>query len=199
MEEVREVKRVCVFCGSSEGSRPMYVEAARRMGEEIARRGLGLVYGGGKVGLMGAVADAALAAGGEVVGVMPDALVSKEIGHEGLTQLHVVGSMHERKKLMADLSDGFVALPGGYGTLEEFLEVLSWAQLSIHEKPCALLDVAAYWEPLVALFDRTVAEGFVRPDHRALVLSGEDPSRLLDTMERYAPPDEKKWADLEDR
>ena len=193
------MKRVCVFCGSSEGSRPIYVEAARRMGEEIARRGLGLVYGGGKVGLMGAVAEAALAAGGEVVGVMPDALVSREIGHEGLTELHLVGSMHERKKMMADLSDGFVALPGGYGTLEEFLEVLSWAQLSIHEKPCALLDVAGYWEPLVSLFDRTVAEGFVRPDHRSLVLTGRDPGELLDRMERYTPPVEKKWADPGER
>ena len=189
------MKRVCVFCGSSEGSRPIYVEAARRLGEEISRRGLGLVYGGGKVGLMGAVADAALAAGGEVVGVMPDALVSKEIGHEGLTELHIVGSMHERKQLMADLSDGFVTLPGGYGTLEEFLEVLSWAQLSIHKKPCALLDVGGYWDTLVSLFDRTVAEGFVRPHHRSLVLTGEDPSDLLDLMELYEPPAVKKWAD----
>lgn len=193
------MERVCVFCGSSDGASPVYLEAARHMGEEIARRGLGLVYGGGKVGLMGAVADAALAAGGEVVGVMPDALISKEIGHEGLTKLHVVGSMHERKKLMADLSDGFVALPGGYGTLEEFLEVLSWAQLSIHEKPCALLEVTGYWEPLTALFDRAVAEGFVRPNHRSLVLVGEDPGELLDLMERYKSPAEKKWADPEDR
>ncbi len=193
------MEQVCVFCGSSDGSSPVYLEAARRTGEEIARRGLGLVYGGGKVGLMGAVADAALAAGGEVVGVMPDALVSKEIGHEGLTKLHVVGSMHERKKLMADLSDGFVALPGGYGTLEEFLEVLSWAQLSMHEKPCALLEVAGYWEPLTALFDRAVAEGFVRPNHRSLVLAGEDPGELLDLMERYRSPAEKKWAAPEDR
>ncbi|MDP9424864.1 MAG: TIGR00730 family Rossman fold protein [Actinomycetota bacterium] len=193
------MEQVCVFCGSSDGSSPVYLEAARRTGEEIARRGLGLVYGGGKVGLMGAVADAALAAGGEVVGVMPDALVSKEIGHEGLTKLRVVGSMHERKKLMADLSDGFVALPGGYGTLEEFLEVLSWAQLSMHEKPCALLEVAGYWEPLTALFDRAVAEGFVRPNHRSLVLAGEDPGELLDLMERYRSPAEKKWAAPEDR
>ncbi len=193
------MKRVCVFCGSSEGSRPIYARAARRTGEEIARRGLGLVYGGGKAGLMGAVADAALAAGGEVIGVMPNAQVSGEIGHEGLTELHVVGSMHERKKLMADLSDGFVALPGGYGTLEEFLEVLSWAQLSMHEKPCALLEVAGYWEPLTALFDRAVAEGFVRPNHRSLVLAGEDPGELLDLMERYRSPAEKKWAAPEDR
>lgn len=193
------MERLCVFCGSSKGSRPEYVEAARRMGEELARREIGLVYGGGRVGLMGAVADAALGAGGKVIGVMPDALVSKEIGHEGLTELHIVGSMHERKKLMADLSDGFVALPGGYGTLEEFLEVLSWAQLSIHDKPCALLDVAGYWKPLTSFFDRTVAEGFVRPDHRALVLTGEDPGGLLDRMNRYTPPFEKKWVDPADR
>ena len=193
------MKRVCVFCGSSEGFRPIYAEAARQTGEKIARRGLGLVYGGGKVGLMGAVADAALEAGGEVIGVIPNAPVSKEIGHAGLTELHVVGSMHERKALMADLSDGFVALPGGYGTLEEFLEVLSWAQLSIHEKPCALLDVAGYWKPLVSLFDGAVTEGFVRPNHRALVLTAKDPGELLDRMERYTPPEEKKWADPENR
>lgn len=129
------MEAVCVFCGSREGSRPAYAEAARNMGREIARRGLGLVYGGGRVGLMGAVADAALEEGGEVVGVITEALISKEIAHGSLTKLHVVGSMHERKMLMADLSDGFVTLPGGYGTLEEFFEVLSWAQLSIHEKP----------------------------------------------------------------
>lgn len=193
------MERVCVFCGSSEGSRPDYAKAARRMGEDLAWRGIGLVYGGGRVGLMGAVADAALAAGGEVIGVMPDARVSGEIGHDGLTEMHVVGSMHERKKLMADLSDGFVALPGGYGTLEEFFEVLSWAQLSIHDKPCALLDVAEYWKPLIAFFDRTVAEGFVRPDHRALVLTGEDPSELIDRMKRYTLPFEKKWAAPEGR
>ena len=147
---------VCVFCGSSEGSRQDYVGAAREMGAEIARRGLTLVYGGGMVGLMGAVAVAALGEGGEVVGVMPRALVDKEISHKGLAKLHVVGSMHERKMLMNDLSDGFVTLPGGYGTLEEFLEVLSWAQLGIHAKPCALLDVSGFWEPLAALFDHAV-------------------------------------------
>ena len=193
------MKYVCVFCGSSEGSRPIYAEAARHMGREITRRGLGLVYGGGKVGLRGAVADAALEAGGEVVGVMPDALVSKEIGHEGLSKLHVVGSMHERKKLMADLSDGFVALPGGYGTFEELLEVLSWAQLSIHEKPCALLDVAGYWRPLASLFDGAVAEGFVRPDHRKLVLMAEKTDELLDLMVQHEPPAAKKWIEPEGR
>lgn len=163
------------------------------MGAVLGRRGIRVVYGGGQVGLMGAVADAALEEGGEVIGVIPEALVAKEIAHAGLTELHVVGSMHERKKLMADLSDAFVTLPGGYGTLEEFFEVLSWAQLSIHEKPCALLDVDGYWEPLISLFDRAVAEGFVQPVHRSLVLEDQDPETLLDLMVRYTPPETEKW------
>ena len=187
------MEAVCVFCGSKEGSRPSYVEAAGKMGKEIAHRGLGLVYGGGRVGLMGAVADAVLEEGGEVVGVIPEALIAREIAHSGLTELHVVGSMHERKKLMADLSDGFITLPGGYGTLEEFLEVLSWAQLSMHEKPCGLLDVDSFWRPLSALFDQLVAEGFVHPDHRSLVLTEQNPDALLDLMERYRPPETRKW------
>ena len=186
---------VCVFCGSSEGSRPAYASAAREMGAEVARRGMRLVYGGGKVGLMGAVADAALEAGGEVVGVMPEALVEKEIGHGGITELRVVGSMHERKTVMADLSDAFVALPGGYGTLEEFAEVLSWAQLSFHEKPCALLDVDGFWRSLNSLLDHAVAEGFVHPDHRSIAFSEPDPGRLLDALARYTPPKTKKWLD----
>ena len=163
------------------------------MGKEIARRGLGLIYGGGRVGLMGAVADAVLEEGGEVVGVIPEALVSKEIAHAGLTELHVVGSMHERKRLMAELSDGFITLPGGYGTLEEFMEVLSWAQLSIHGKPCGLLDADGFWKPLSTLFDQVVAEGFVHPDHRSLVLTERDPRVLLERMERYTPPETRKW------
>lgn len=187
------MKAVCVFCGSREGSRPAYAEAARRTGREIARRGLGLVYGGGRVGLMGTVANAALEEGGEVVGVITEALISKEIAHAGLTKLHVVGSMHERKMLMADLSDGFVTLPGGYGTLEEFFEVLSWAQLSIHEKPCGLLDVNGFWDPLSTLFDHAVTEGFVNPNHRSLALTEGDPSVLLERMERYTPPETRKW------
>ncbi|MBA3953632.1 MAG: TIGR00730 family Rossman fold protein [Rubrobacter sp.] len=187
------MEAVCVFCGSREGSRPAYAEAARSMGKEIARRGLGLVYGGGRVGLMGAVADAALEESGEVVGVITEALISKEIAHAGLAKLHVVGSMHERKLLMADLSDGFVTLPGGYGTLEEFFEVLSWAQLSIHEKPCGLLDVDGFWDPLSTLFDQAVTEGFVHPDHRSLVLMERDPRVLLERMERYTPPETRKW------
>jgi hypothetical protein len=187
------LEAVCVFCGSREGLRPTYAEAARGTGREIARRGLGLVYGGGRVGLMGAVADAALEEGGEVIGVITEALISKEIAHAGLSKLHVVGSMHERKMLMADLSDGFVTLPGGYGTLEEFFEVLSWAQLSIHEKPCGLLDVDGFWDPLSALFDQAVTEGFVHPDHRSLVLTESDSRVLLERMERYTPPATRRW------
>jgi uncharacterized protein (TIGR00730 family) len=187
------VQAVCVFCGSRVGSRPIYSEAARRLGTVVAERGLRLVYGGGKVGLMGLLADAALAAGGEVVGIIPKALLEKEIGHEGLSDLRVVGSMHERKMLMAELSNGFVALPGGYGTLEEFLEVLSWAQLSLHEKPCALLEVDGFFDPLLGLFNRAVEDGFVHPDHRSLVLSGDEPGALLDAMAAYEPPATKKW------
>jgi uncharacterized protein (TIGR00730 family) len=187
------MRAICVFCGSREGARPSYAEAARRVGETLARRGIVMVYGGGRVGLMGAVADAALEEGGEVVGVMPEALLAKEIAHEGLTKLHVVGSMHDRKRLMADLSDGFVTLPGGSGTFEEFLEVLSWAQLGIHEKPCGLLDVDGYYDPLVALFDEAVEEGFLHSDHRSLVLMENDPELLLDVMNRYTPPGTKKW------
>jgi uncharacterized protein (TIGR00730 family) len=192
------METVCVFCGSRDGSRPSYKAAAERMGATLARRGLGLVYGGGQVGMMGALADAALKEGGKVVGVIPKALVRREDAHTGISELHVVGSMHERKKLMADLSDGFVALPGGYGTLEEFLEVLSWAQLGIHQKPCGLLDVDGFFESLSSLFDKAVVEGFVSPDHRSLVLMEKDPQLLLDTMHRYAPPKTKKWVGRQD-
>ena len=164
------MKRVCVFCGSSQGLRPAYKEAAQAMGEALALRKVGLVYGGGNVGLMGIVADAALAAGGEVIGVIPKALVAKEIAHTSLTDLRVVGSMHERKALMAELSDAFVMLPGGFGTFEEFCEVLTWAQLGLHQKACGLLNIEVYYNHLIALFDHAVAEQFVRPQHRSLVL-----------------------------
>ena len=187
------MESVCVFCGSSAGSRPAYARAAEALGAELARRRVRLVYGGGKVGLMGTLADAALAGGGEVVGVMPKALLEKEIGHGGLTNLHVVGSLHERKKLMAELAGRFVALPGRYGPFEQFPDVLSSAQLSYQEKPCALLDLDGFFGPLRSLFDRAVEEGFVHPDHRALVLAGEDPAVLLDAMERYSPPETTKW------
>lgn len=193
------MRSVCVFCGSSEGGNPAYAAAARQIAAVLVRRGLRLVYGGGRVGLMGALADAALAAGGEVIGVIPEALVSKELAHRGLSDLRIVGTMHERKALMADLSDGFITLPGGFGTLEEFLEVLSWAQLSIHTKPCGLLDIENYYGPMIELFDRAVTEGFVAPDHRALVLTERDPDLLLDLMERYTAPITKKWIEPEER
>jgi uncharacterized protein (TIGR00730 family) len=187
------VKRVCVFCGSSVGLRPAYEEAARAMGAALARQGLGLVYGGGNLGLMGAVADGALAAGGEVIGVIPDFLQARELGHAGLAELRVVGSMHERKAAMAELSDAFVALPGGYGTLEEFCEILTWAQLGLHHSPIGLLDVEGYYAPLLGMFDHAVAEGFLSPALRAIVLREDDPGRLLDLLAAYEPRAVNKW------
>src|SRR6476659_9409503 len=154
--------RICVFCGASPGNEARYVDAARAVGEGRARQGIGVVYGGGRVGLMGAVADAALAAGGEVIGVIPQELVDRELAHGGLTELHVVGSLHERKALMAELSDAFVALPGGFGTLDELMEQLTWSQLGLHRKPVGLLDVEGFWAPLIALARHAVEEGFVR-------------------------------------
>ncbi len=189
------MRRVCVFCGSSAGKDPVHVEAARATGRTLARRGIGVVYGGGSVGLMGALADAALAAGGEVVGVIPRALQLRELAHAGLTALHVVGSMHERKARMAELSQGFVALPGGIGTLEEFAEIVTWAQLGLHQRPCGLLDVAGYWRPLVALLDHAAEEGFVRPEHRALVLVASDPDELVERFLAWQPPRVERWID----
>jgi hypothetical protein len=189
------MRRICVFCGSQRGRRPEYAEAARAVGSEIARRGLGLVYGGGRVGLMGVLADAALAAGAEVDGVIPKHLAEREVAHLGLTRLHVVDSMHERKATMARLSDGFLSLPGGFGTVEEMAETLTWAQLGLHEKPCALLDAASYFAPLVRFRDHAVAEGFVRPQHRGLVLVGSDPGEVLDAMARFRPVRVGKWID----
>jgi uncharacterized protein (TIGR00730 family) len=182
------MKRICVFCGSSPGHDPRYLEAARTMGRTLARRGLGLVYGGGSVGLMGAVADAALAAGGEVTGVIPRVLQIRELAHRSLTTLHVVGSMHERKALMAELSEGFVALPGGMGTLEELSEVLTWAQLGLHARPVGLLDVAGYYQPLARFFDQAVSAGFLRPAHRRLLLVGDQPEALLDQFAAWRGP-----------
>jgi uncharacterized protein (TIGR00730 family) len=193
------MKRVCVFCGSSPGVRPEYRAAAEELGSLLAERSIGLVYGGARVGIMGAVADAVLARGGEAVGVIPRALVSKEVAHQGLTELHVVGTMHERKALMADLSDGFVALPGGFGTFEEFCEVLTWSQLGFHPKPCGLLNVADYYAPLLALFDHGVREGFIRPRHRALVLTETDPEALLARMDAFVPPSGDKWIGRDER
>ncbi len=187
------MKYVCVFCGSSMGLRPAYKLAAQAMGETLAGRGIGLVYGGGNVGLMGVVADATLAAGGEVIGVIPEFLVAKEIAHTGLTKLHVVSSMHERKALMAGLSDAFVALPGGYGTLEEFCEILTWSQLGLHHKPQGLLNIEGYYQPLLRLFDQAVTEQFLKPELRSLVLEAPDPEQLLDLMANYRPQTVDKW------
>ena len=187
------VRRVCVFCGSSPGASPAYAAAARRLAEVLVRRGVGLVYGGGSVGLMGVLADAALAAGGEVTGVIPRALWEREVGHAALPDLRVVETMHERKALMAELADGFVALPGGLGTLEEFFEVWTWAQLGIHAKPCGVLNVAGFFDPLLAFLDHAVAARFVREVHRAMVLVEPEPDALLDRMVAYRAPAVAKW------
>jgi len=184
--------RVCVFCGASTGRRGEYADAARALGATCARRGLAVVYGGGRVGMMGAVADAALAAGGEVVGVIPQALVERELAHGGLTELHVVGSLHERKALMADLSDSFVALPGGFGTLDEFAEQLTWSQLGLHAKPVGLLDVAGFWAPLVALARHMADEGYVRETDLRSIVVGADADALLDALGRVEPR-RPKW------
>jgi uncharacterized protein (TIGR00730 family) len=192
------MQRICVFCGSSTGNDAAYGEAAGTVGAALARRGLGLVYGGGRVGLMGLVADAALGAGATAIGVIPQALAAKEIAHAGLTELHVVGSMHERKALMADLADGFIALPGGFGTWEELCEIVTWAQLGYHRKPCALLNVAGYYDPLLALVERAVTTGFLRPEYRDLVLVDDEIERLLDRMGDYRPPAFVKWVDRDE-
>ena len=169
------------------------------MGRELARRNIGLVYGGGNVGLMGVIADAVLKAGGEAVGVIPQHIMSREIGHKGLTKLHVVHSMHERKALMADLSDAFIAMPGGFGTLEEFCEVLTWSQLGLHEKPCGILNVLEYYTPLLAMFDHAVEERFLKPENRGLVLARESSAELLQALEDWRPVRVEKWLDRETR
>lgn len=189
---------VCVFCGSQRGSRPEYERAARRVGEALAGRGLGLVYGGGRIGLMGAVADAALAAGGRVVGVIPEPLTIKELAHDGCTELLVVPGMHERKALMAGRSAAFLALPGGVGTFEEFFEILTWAVLGLHGKPIGVLNVAGYFDPLIALLDHAVAERFVRPEHLRMLLVSDDPDEIVARLRDFVPPSPgPKWIDLE--
>jgi uncharacterized protein (TIGR00730 family) len=184
----RPIRRLCVFCGSTAGTRPAYAEAARALGREVARRGIGLVYGGGAVGLMGIVADAALAAGAEVIGVIPYGLLRREVGHGGGVEMHIVDTMHERKAKMAALSDGFVVLPGGYGTLEEAVEALTWAQLGIQEKGVVFLDVEGYWRPFLAALDGMAAEGFIRPPHRPLAMVAETPAAAIEALSAYAPP-----------
>jgi uncharacterized protein (TIGR00730 family) len=189
------MKSICVFCGSNPGDSPAFLEAARDMGRELAQRSIRVVYGGGNVGLMGAVADSALAHGGQVLGVIPKPLVAKELAHSGLTRLFIVDSMHERKNMMADLSEAFVALPGGFGTFEEFCEVLTWTQLGLHDKPCGLLNVADFYTPLLAMFDRAVQHRFVRPEHRALVHVEGTPAALLDRLESSPVRVLDKWLD----
>src|SRR5579871_2561416 len=193
------MKRICVFCGSSPGRRPEYREAAVQMAKELARRGIGVVYGGGNVGLMGALADTVLASRGEVIGVIPEQLMAREVGHKGLTQLHVVGSMHERKALMADLSDAFVALPGGFGTFEEFCEVVTWAQLGIIAKPCGMLNTLGYYSRFLEMFDHAVEEQFLRPENRALVLARDTVGELLQALEEWRPTRLDEWLTREVR
>lgn len=195
------MKSICVFCGSRLGSKPIYRETAKSVGQLIAQQQLRLVYGGGNIGLMGVVADAVLEYGGEVVGVIPGHLQEKEVGHAGLTELHVVSTMHERKALMANLSDAFVALPGGFGTFEEFCEILTWAQLDLHRKPCGLLNVDGFYDPLLTLFDRAVDDGFLRPEYRSMVLTATDADELLMRMRAYKidphfPPLRKEGTEL---
>lgn len=187
------MRRVCVFCGSSPGADPGYAALARRTGTLLAGRGLTLVYGGGGIGLMGVLADAALAAGGHVIGVIPEALATREVAHAGLPDLRVVPSMHARKALMAELADAFMALPGGLGTFEELFEILTWAQLGLHAKPCGVVNAHGYYDPLVALLDRAEAAGFIRPEHRALVLVEDGPEALLDRFGAFVPPRVDRW------
>jgi uncharacterized protein (TIGR00730 family) len=186
-------RRICVFCGSNSGIDPAYLDAAASMGRLLAERGIELVYGGGNIGLMGVLADAVLQAKGRVIGVIPESLMAKEVGHLGLTDLRIVKSMHERKALMADLSDGFIAMPGGFGTFEEFCEMVTWSQLGIHAKPCGLLNLHGYYDSLLQLFDHAVREGFLREENRRLVLEDRDPERLLRKMEQYHAPATGKW------
>jgi uncharacterized protein (TIGR00730 family) len=193
------MRRLCVFCGSSEGRDPAYRQAARALGETLAANGIGLVYGGAAVGLMGALADAALGAGGEVSGVMPRALVEKEIAHNRLSDLRVVGSMHERKALMAELSDGFVALPGGIGTFEELFEMWTWAQLGHHGKPCALLNVRGFYDGLIAFLDQVAERGFMKGAHRAMLIVGQEPMELIERLRAYEPPAVSKWITARER
>ncbi|MCP3942960.1 MAG: TIGR00730 family Rossman fold protein [Desulfobacteraceae bacterium] len=182
------MKKICVYCGSSPGRRPEYIEAARFLAKELLSRNIGLVYGGAHVGIMGEIADTVLEGGGEVIGIIPQALVDLEVSHTGLTELIIVNSMHERKAMMADLSDGFIALPGGLGTIEELFEVLTWAQLGFHKKPCGLLNADGYYDHLSAFLDHAVKEEFVKNAHRSMLIIEKDPITLLERFEAYEPP-----------
>jgi uncharacterized protein (TIGR00730 family) len=188
-----KLRRICVYCGSNAGNDPAHRAAAHDLGAFLARSGIGLVYGGGNVGLMGAVADGALSQNGEVIGVIPKSLMEKELGHGGVTELHVVTSMHERKQMMVDLSDGFIALPGGFGTLDELFETLTWLQLSFHDKPVGLLNVGGFFDGLIEFIDHMSRSGFLKPEHARCVLVENDPIQLLAAMESFRPPDLGKW------
>lgn len=192
------MKRICVYCGSSPGRLPEYREAARGLGRELVRRGLGLVYGGASVGVMGAIADEVLEQGGEVIGVIPRSLARREVAHAGLTRLDVVESMHERKAKMAELADGFVALPGGWGTIEELFEMLTWAQLGMHEKPCGLLNVAGYFDHLGAFLAHAMDQQFVRAEYRPMVMMEDSAGALLDGFADYRAPQVRKWIDADE-
>ncbi|TKC80024.1 TIGR00730 family Rossman fold protein [Trinickia terrae] len=188
------MKSVCVYCGSSFGAKPVYAQAAQAFGRALVDAGLTLVYGGGRVGLMGTIADEVLAAGGRAIGVIPELLVNKEVGHRGLSELHVVPDMHQRKKMMADLSDAFVALPGGAGTLEELFEVYTWAQLGYHHKAVALYNIDGYYDPLVTMLEHTVQEGFMQQTYLDILQIDTDPAALIDKLKRYRPPGNDKWS-----
>lgn len=188
-------RRIAVFCGSASGHDPRHVAEARRLGRALAARNLGLVYGGGSIGLMGAIADAVLDAGGDVIGVIPRTLWEREVGHRGLTELHIVETMHERKAMMAELSDAFVALPGGLGTLEELFEAWTWSQLGLHRKPCAILDSGGYFDDLVTFLDKAVAAGFVDATYRAMLIVEREPAALFERLDRYTPPAVSRWID----
>ncbi|WP_118182073.1 TIGR00730 family Rossman fold protein [Paraburkholderia phosphatilytica] len=192
------MKSVCVFCGSSDGARPVYADAAKAFGRALVAAGLTLVYGGGKVGLMGVIADTVMAEGGRAVGVIPELLVDKEVGHKGLSELHVVPDMHQRKKMMADLADAFVAMPGGAGTLEELFEVYTWAQLGYHHKAVALYNIDGFYDPLIALLRHTVHEGFMRQTYFDILQIDADPAALIGRLRAYQPPVQDKWAQKRD-
>ena len=187
------MKRLCVFCGSSVGNNKEYADFAIALGQVLAAKKIGLVYGGGNVGLMGVIADAAIAAGGEVIGVIPQALKDREIAHTGVRDLRVVDSMHTRKAMMAELSDAFIAMPGGVGTFEEFFEAITWTQLGLHRKPCGLLNVGGFYTPLVAFIDQAVSEGFIKPIHRKMIVVDDNPWRLVNTLATMDLPDVPKW------
>lgn len=192
------MKSICVFCGSNPGANPVFMETAEKLGLFLVEKNVGLVYGGGRVGLMGKIADTVMANGGNVIGIIPKSLSDKEVAHQGLNELHIVDSMHTRKAMMADFSDGFIALPGGFGTFEELCEIITWAQLGFHAKPCGLLNIEGYYDPLVKLFDTATKERFVRPEHRKLVLIENEIERLFELMVNFKSPDIKKWLERDE-